>query len=322
MAPQFSPVADAESGAVIIVTYNSREHIGPCLASLAEHAADWEQIVVDNGSRDGTVELVAGSFPTVRLIRPNENLGFAGGCNAGAATAPSAAHLLFLNPDTILEAGSIDAMRAAFRDESVGAVGACLVDERGGFQHGWAVRRFPSFVFLALDLCLVNRLWPGNPVHVRVENRDFDPRCSQVVDQPAGAALLVRSDVFAALGGFDARFHPLWFEDVDLCLRIRASGRSIWYAADARLQHVGGHSLSSLDEHAAKAYWYANLIRYARKHFKPWQSAILRGLTVVGSLMRALLSLSRHQHRAASALGHARLAWRATRHADVTRWYA
>ena len=314
-------IAEPRDGTVVIVTYNSADHIVECLDALAGDRARWDVVVVDNGSVDDTPRIVAERFPWVCLERPMGNLGFAGGCNLGATHA-TGEYLIFLNPDVVVAPGALDALVSGARANGAAAAGARLVDDSGEYQHGFAVRRFPGFAYLALDLCLLNRVWRRNPVAERVACSGFDPDRSQAVEQPAGASLLVRREVFERLGGFDEQFHPLWFEDVDLCRRIRGSGHAIWYIAEARMRHAGGHSVESLDAAAAKAYWYANLMRYARKHLGPLSSAALRAFVVVGAAQRALLTYAGDGRGRHSAGAQLRVAGRALAHGDVKRWYA
>ncbi|MSO21611.1 MAG: glycosyltransferase family 2 protein, partial [Acidobacteria bacterium] len=201
---------------VIIVTYSSAAHIARCLESLAP--TDAELIVVDNASRDGTVDAVR-KFPRVKLIEPGANLGFAGGCNFGARQS-NGEFLLFLNPDTALRSSLAPMERALQNNPNCVAVGAQLVDASGRPQRGFQVRRFPSTTALVFEMLLINRLLPNNPVNRRYRSWDMDPTQPANVDQPAGAALMVQRSAFEAVGGFDERFYPLWFEDVDLCLRL------------------------------------------------------------------------------------------------------
>ncbi len=314
--PAYSP-----SGAVIVVTYNSSSHIDRCLDSLKSHGLGWPVIVVDNGSTDGTQQLLRLSHPSVALLTPSANLGFAGGCNAGVAKAGSVDFYLFLNPDVILQGGALEKLIATARERGAGAVGAQLTDSRGRYQHGFAVRGLPTPWFLALDLLLVNHLWPRNPAASRVRIPSFDPSRDQLVEQPAGACLLVASRAFTEIGGFDDQFHPLWFEDVDLCRRLKDRGFKIWYCSAARVLHAGGHSLGTVSPFEAKAFWYANLVRYAEKHFgRSWARA-LRGLVVIGTLLRGLITLVHWRARDAQAVDQFRLMWRALRKGNVQSWY-
>jgi GT2 family glycosyltransferase len=274
---------------IIIVTWNSGDHIRRCLASLP--AEGIETIVVDNGSEDET-HAETRRFPQVRLIDSKRNLGFAGGCNLGAREARGDV-LLFLNPDTQLQS-SLDPLEQVFGERpGCVAAGARLVDEQGHPQRGFLVRRFPTTSALLCELLLINRLAPDNPVNRRYRCLAMDPERPADVDQPAGAALAVRRSAFEALGGFDDRFHPLWFDDVDLCLRLKRAGGDIVYLPQVEVAHQGGHSLEAVNFADKQVYWYRNLIYYVRKNLGCWAGVVIRGGVVLGLAMRAAAELIR-----------------------------
>lgn len=258
-------------------------------------------MVVDNASSDGSREMVAEDFPSVTLITSDVNLGFAGGVNAGvrATTSP---WVLILNPDIEVTAAGLEHLvREGTADATIGAAGACLVDGAGTPQAGFAVRRFPTLGTLAVDLLLVDQIWPGNPSTARYLARDVDLDVSQDVDQPAAASLLVRRAAFDAVGGFDAGFHPAWFEDVDFCRRIRAAGWRIRYVAGARLRHEGGVAMRSMGLGSFNQVWYRNMRRYVDQHMSLPARLTFRGLLVTGMALRAGVSLLRGRPREARA---------------------
>ena len=137
----------------------------------------------------------------------------------------------------------------------------------------------------------INRLWPGNPVNrwYRVLDRNLSQ--AGMVEQPAGAFLMIRRDVWEKLGGLDERFHPLWFEDVDFCRRALAAGFQIQYEPAAVAAHEGGHSAARLTAGIRASYWYASLLKYGEKHFRPWVFRGLCAAVVLGSLPRMVLGM-------------------------------
>jgi GT2 family glycosyltransferase len=272
------------AGSIVIVTWNSSGPIEACLRSLAE--CGWERIVVDNASRDDTVaraRAVAGAS----VIANSENRGFAAAANQGVRAARGELVLL-LNPDVVAEPGSVAALAAAAAPEDVAAAGGCLLDSGGAVQAGFTVRRFPTLGRMLAEVLLLNRLFPGNPWNRGYRCLDLDYEQSADVEQPAGACLLLKRRAWEELGGFDEQFHPLWFEDVDFCRRVRASGRRIRYERRARFRHAGAHSVARLAARERQLFWYRNLLRYFRKHHGVLAVAVLRVAILFGMLLRIL----------------------------------
>src|SRR5262249_34250098 len=186
----------------------------PCLDAALPAGAF---IVVDNASGDGTLEQVRRRG--VRLIANSLNRGFAAAVNQGIRAIGSDLVLL-LNPDAVLKT-SLEPLRLACAAPKAGAVGGKLVDSNRIVQTGFTVRRLPTPLALALEVLLLNRLWPGNPVNWHYRCYGFDHDKLTEVEQPAGAFLMFRREVWEDLGGLDEQFYPVWFEDVDFCKRLR-----------------------------------------------------------------------------------------------------
>jgi GT2 family glycosyltransferase len=265
---------------IVIVTYNSGREIGACLdAALATGA---EVLVVDNGSHDATVRETARRG--VRLIANPENRGFAAAVNQGfcALICP---YILLLNPDAILQT-PIDDLRAACQRPRAAGAGGKLLDESGVPQVGFMVRRFPTPASLILEALLLNRVWPQNSVNRRYRGLDLPiDRCIGV-EQPAGAFLMLRRDVWEELGGFDEKFYPLWFEDVDFCRRAANRGYLLFFVPSSVAKHAGGHSIPQLTVEMRRFYWYGSLLRFTAKHFPPLTFRMVCLAVVAGSFLR------------------------------------
>jgi GT2 family glycosyltransferase len=284
---------------VLIVNWNDRLHLEECLAALT--GQDVETVVVDNASDDGSADMVATEHPWVRLERAEQNLGFAGGINRAAAAA-GGRYLLLLNPDARPEAGAVECLRDYLEEHANAAGAAGLLLGPGGVpQRGWNVRRLPTPVSLASELLLFDRLWPGNPIARRHNALDLDYSRPTIVEQPAAACLMLRRDVFDGVGGLDERFHPAWFEDVDLCRRLKDRGAQLHFVPAARFAHAGGASRARLSRAAYTRIYYTNLLRFVRKHWGVGWSAVFRALVGVGMLSRAAASLAGGNRQAATA---------------------
>lgn len=260
----------------VIVTHNSASFLPACLEAAVRFTD--EVIVVDNASSDGSVG-TAQNHP-VRVIANPTNRGFAGGCNQGIAAA-SGEHVLLLNPDAVLRTPVLPLV-----ESGAGCAAGRLEDADGKPQTGFTVRRFPTPWTLVFESLGLNRVWPSNPVNRRYRCHDLDLDRAQEVEQPAGALLMVRRDVWRELGGFDERFHPVWFEDVDFLLRASMAGHRTWYDPAVAAIHHGGHSVNAIDAGRRLQYWYGNLLKFGSKHFNPWQIRIVGGAVLLGCLFR------------------------------------
>ena len=246
---------------IIIVTYNSAEEIGACLDALAGKDAD--VVVVDNASFDNTVHEVQARG--VRLLANPENRGFAAAANQGFAVLNNP-YLLLLNPDAVVITTFAPLIAACDLAGSAGA-GGRLIDANGRTQAGFMARQLPTAAVLAMEALLLNKLWPTNPVNRRYRLLDRDYSVQFPVEQPAGAFLMVRREVWEQLRGLDETYHPLWFEDVDFCKRIQLRGLQLYYVPQAVAKHTGGHSLPRLGVEKRRFYWYRSLLRYSFKYF-------------------------------------------------------
>jgi N-acetylglucosaminyl-diphospho-decaprenol L-rhamnosyltransferase len=222
-------------------------------------------IVVDNGSTDGTLERVR-AHSGVRLIANGQNRGFAAAANQGAREAGDSEFVLLLNPDAN-PLNSIDALVDACRQHGLAA--GKLVDQAGRPQAGFTVRRLPTPLTLLFELLGINRLWPSNPVNQRYRELGRNLDHAGPAEQPAGAFLMIRKDVWEKLGGLDERFYPVWFEDVDFCRRALDAGHRIEYVPSVTAAHLGGHSVGRVPAEWRAVYWCVSLLRYSGKYFHP-----------------------------------------------------
>jgi GT2 family glycosyltransferase len=268
--------------------------VGKCLDAAFAAAGDLADcIVVDNASRDTTREEVR-QRPWARLISNSENRGFAAAVNQ-AVLAGSEPYILLLNPDTELQ-GGVEALLAAC-ELGAAAAGGKLIGGDEQPQAGFAVRRLPTAAALAFEVLGVNRLFPGNSVNRRYRCLHLDLNQAADVEQPAGAFLMFRRDAWQALGGFDERFYPLWFEDVDFCRRLIDRKFVVRYEPGTVALHRGGHSIRSIGWECRRLYWYGSLLKYTAKHFGRVESMAVFAAVCGGAILRAVGGLFTAEER-------------------------
>ena len=243
---------------VVVVSWNTREHLAACLGTVAAAAGTLttEVCVVDNGSVDGSADLVAEQFPSAHCIRNGENRGFAAAANQGLA-ATTGRYALLLNPDARLPERAL-AELVAWADAhlDVGVVGAALRDPDGRRQR--SVAAIPSLVTELLNRDLIRLLAPSR---FPDERPDGDP-CD--VPSVIGACLLARRAAIDAVGPLDDGFF-LFLEETDWCVRMRAGGWRVIHYPGVAVEHAQGASASQAP--AAKWIEYQrSLYRFFRKH--------------------------------------------------------
>jgi GT2 family glycosyltransferase len=271
----------------VIVTYNSADVIISCLEALSKMAPQVSTVVVDNASSDGTGDLVR-ARSGAKLIANDQNRGFAAAVNQGVREATGGDLILVLNPDTELLTVIDPLVESAARD---GLAAGRLVDASDNTQAGFTIRRFPTPFSLAFELLGINRLWPSNRVNRAYRYLDRDLHEPGPVEQPAGAFLMFRQDVWEKLGGLDEQFYPVWFEDVDFCRRAVDAGYQIAYVPSVTARHRGGHSVSRISSQRRASYWCVSLLTYAAKHFGPGAFRGICAAVVLSSIPRMVAGM-------------------------------
>ncbi len=266
----------------VVVTYQSARTIRPALEALrrSHDAGLVDLVVVDNGSTDGTVEILQQEAPWARLVLTGRNNGFGRGCNLGFADVGTP-FSLFVNPDAVVEPDAVRAMLTFLKEnEKAGIVGPAILegDGSGAEQLQMAgARPTPGSVVRAATPLLRHRalafpIVPGSPP-VRTE-------------WVCGAVLMIRSGLMRQLGGFDPRFFLYW-EEMDLCRRAEASGFETWAVGAAVASHVGGASSASDDSRVGGCiaeHYYQSRYHYMTKHHG-WLAATGAELAEYGLLL-------------------------------------
>ncbi|MEO8050979.1 MAG: glycosyltransferase family 2 protein [Acidobacteriota bacterium] len=272
--------------AAVIVTYNSADVIVSCIEALSKMAPEITPIIVDNASSDNTVERVRSRGGTV--IANSENRGFGAAVNQGVREAGGYQFILLLNPDVALLT-PVDQLRESAQLHGLAA--GRLVDKAGRTQAGFTLRRFPTPASLICELFGINRLWPSNQVNRQYRYQDRGLDQPGPVEQPAGAFLMLRRDVWTELDGFDEQFYPVWFEDVDLCQRAVDAGYQIEYVPTVIARHKGGHSVGKISGDRRATYWCVSLLRYAAKHFQSEEFRLICAAVALTSIPRMVVGM-------------------------------
>ena len=194
----------------------------------------------------------------------------------------------------------------------VGGCQTCLLDETGRPQVGFMVRQLPAPATLILEALLLNRVWPGNPINRQYRGLGLDYSKNLKVQQPAGAFLMIRRQVWQELGGLDEGFFPLWFEDVDFCRRILDRGLTLYYIPEAVAKHTGAHTIRSLTLEMRQLYWYGGLLRYSRKHFGPIAFRLVCLSVAAGAVPRSIAETLSHRSVMPFAV-YGKVVWLASR---------
>ena len=269
-APFALPVAEDPQVSIVIPIHGKLAYTLACLRSLARHGAQapFEVIVVDDASSDDSASVLA-QVAGLQLLRNERNLGFIGSCNAGAAVARGA-FLLFLNNDTQVTSGWMDALLRCFTERAdCGIAGSRLVYPDGRLQEAGGL------VF-ADGSC-----WTTG----RFELRDAPAfRYRRDVDYVSGASLLIRREVFQRVGGFDTRYAPAYYEDTDLAFAVRQLGLRVYYEPTSTVIHCEGITSGTDLTSGVKRHQVTNQAKFVDK----WKVELSSQPPVGTSLERAV----------------------------------
>jgi N-acetylglucosaminyl-diphospho-decaprenol L-rhamnosyltransferase len=274
--------------AAVLVTYESAADLPGCVESITAAAPPGavEVVVVDNASRDASAE-VARSLG-LKVIENPGNEGYARAMNAGAA-ASSSAWVLALNPDTRLAPGALARLLATGEaDPAVACVGPDLRNPDGTWYP--TGRRFPSLAVGGLH-ALLAPVWPANPATRHYHMADADRSRPVTVDWVSGACMLLRRSAFEAVGGFDGGYF-MYFEDMDLCMRLARAGWRVMLDPGARVEHAGGNSTRKAPYRKVLNHHRSTLRFYCRRYARD-PRLLLAPLVAAALVVRAAISLLR-----------------------------
>lgn len=255
---------------IILVNYNGADVLIDCLNSLEKFIPqdNCEIIVVDNNSQDNSVDILNDKFPHIKLIKLPKNVGFGSGNNAGAKVAKGE-FIFLLNTDTILESNILlHLIELMSENPDVGIIGPKLLFPDKSFQISFSPEISIKGEFTARKLH--KNAENKNKLHIIEE--DFQD--IKEVDIVVGAAFFIRADLFNLLGGFDEKFF-MYFEESDLCQRVKNKGYKVLYTPHVSLIHIRGYSVNKISNKMAVEYRRSQ-IYYYHKHRPMWEILLLR----------------------------------------------
>ncbi|MFJ4226875.1 WecB/TagA/CpsF family glycosyltransferase [Paenarthrobacter nicotinovorans] len=302
----FAPASATAEVAVVVVTYNNEDSIGPLILSLRKEAQEQslKVVVADNSPNHRTISELS-RHPDVIAIRTGGNLGYAGGINAALSAAGEARTYLILNPDLRVEEGSVLAMRRRLEQSGAGMVVPVLLEDDGTVYP--SLRREPGVLRALGDAALGSR-FGSRPAWLSEMDVDEESYLhGHQVEWATGAALLVDAAAAKLVGAWDERFF-LYSEETDYCHRMREAGYSIWFEPAARMWHTRGGSGASPQ---LVALMSVNRVRYAEKYLGPARLVAFRGAVLAAEVAR----LGKSGHRDAAWALTSRRRWERLPHA-------
>ncbi len=277
---------------IIIVNYNTKVLLKQCIGSIYEntHNTDFEIIVIDNNSNDGSVEMLEHDFPKVRIIANNENLGFARANNQGLMEGEGE-YFLLLNSDTRVKASAIDIMKD-FMDSnsSAGIIGSKVFYP--DYRVQGTARSFPSPINAIFGRkSVLTKLFPNNRFSRKYLTCLSDNLTAPFeVDWVSGACFMIRQKVIDDIGLMDEGYWMYW-EDADWCYRAKKTGWRIYCVPEAQIIHYEGES-SKKDHSRSIISFHKSVYRYYRKHHLKSPLNPLNFIALIGLTVRAGILLS------------------------------
>lgn len=266
---------------ISIVNWNTKDLLEKCLNSIYESSfRDFEVFVIDNNSSDRSAEMVRDQFPRVNLIANTENLGFAK-ANNQAIRKSQGRYILILNPDIILYKDTIGEM-VNFMEQNpeTGALGIRL---EGPAEKTGYFRKYPSipqvlFFYTILEKLSLKNRWLRNRYWESIDTPD-----AIEIPQVPGACLFIRKEA----GLFDERFQ-LFFEDVDLCYRIKKAGWKISYVPSIKAVHIGAQSITKLGYPELANRFFTSMYLYFKKHHSAIKAGIAKYIIIANTLLKII----------------------------------
>jgi len=229
---------------ISIINWNGRELLETCLGSLYETISysNFDVVIVDNGSTDGSVQMVRNEFPEVKIIQNDDNLGYSKANNQvfERYAETETEYVVLLNNDTELveEEWLTTLVDVAESNEEIGVLGCTIVEPGGGIHYDGRYFPISNFLFPILK---------SKKKYNKFESDNSNDRY-EFVDDVAGATFMIRTSVVEQIGKLDESYTPIYFEESDYCVRVWNAGYKVAYTSEVHVKHLRGESSKELDE--------------------------------------------------------------------------
>lgn len=270
---------------IIIVNHNTKSLLKKCLESIIKNRKNnLDIIVVDNNSKDGSVEMIKSEFSQVKLVANDHNFGFGYANNQGGEIA-TGDYLLFLNSDTEMIDGFLDKLQKNINDlKNKGVIGFKIMNSDGSLQKFCG--NFPSLLNLSMESLFLDRILKGNSkLLYRILNINFYHQ-RQKSDWLSGSCFLINKNIFKKIGGFDEKYF-LYIEDVDLCYKTKQAGYENFYLPIKAVTHF--NRSSSPNKTPAIVFSHQNLIHFFQKNYSNTQAQLLKLLFIIKSILYSII---------------------------------
>jgi len=268
---------------IVIVSWNTQDLLQRCISSILKYPPkqDYEIVVVDNASRDGSVQMLHDLFPGANVICNSENLGFSQATNQGIHTCLGT-HILLLNPDTKLKPKALNALeRVLIENPSIGATGARLLNADGTIQP--SCFRAPTLFREIWRLFHLDNIYPLSTYQLETWDKQ-KPREVEVLN---GACLMLKREALDDAGYLDETYF-MYSEEVDLCYRLRRTGWKLFWVPEAEVVHYGGQSTRQNQSEMFQQL-YRSKILYFRKNHGRMAAGIYKVILIAASSVRLIL---------------------------------
>ena len=271
---------------IVIVNYNTQKLLAGCLESIyaGANGTPFDVWVVDNHSRDSSVEMVKSRFPKVKLVENDSNLGFSRANNLVISQSNSE-YILLLNPDTLVIGDSIDRMVKYMKEHPKVGIAGCKVLNADRTLQLACRRSIPTPKVAFFRLTGLSKLFPKNPAVAKYNLTYCDPEETHEVDAVSGAFLMIRRQVVEDIGPLDERFF-MYGEEIDWCLRAKRAGWAVMYHPQAEIIHYKGESTKYNSRKAALEFYRAMYL-FHKKHFAKDHSPVTNFFIYAGILLKA-----------------------------------